>query len=122
MLVTDLGMMPYRDAWRLQEQAHDEVLAGGPERVLFVEHAPVVTLGRREGVVRNLVASPEYLAQLGVDLVQSDRGGDITFHGPGQLVAYPIVRLNDHRLSVGGDVHTLEDVVTTRLLPTAATT
>src|SRR5436305_4621586 len=119
MLVTDLGTLAYRDAWRLQEAAHAEVLAGGAERVLLVEHPPVITLGRRsdrgEGGppsdVQHLVASPDYLSQLGVELVQSDRGGDITFHGPGQVVAYPIVRLNDHGLSVGGYVHGLEQIV-----------
>src|SRR3954447_8181104 len=119
MLVTDLGTLAYRDAWRLQEAAHEEVLAGGPERILLVEHPPVITLGRRAdrgeagggGVVQHLVAAPEYLQQLGVELVQSDRGGDITFHGPGQVVAYPIVRLLDHRLSVGAYVRTLENAV-----------
>ena len=119
MLLTDLGILPYRDAWRLQEAAHGEVLAGGAERVLLVEHPPVITLGRRsdrgEGdqprEIQHLVASPESLRQLGVELVQSDRGGDITFHGPGQVVAYPIVRLNDHGLSVGGYVRTLERAV-----------
>src|SRR4051812_18951910 len=119
MLVTDLGTLAYRDAWRLQEAAHEEVVAGGPERILLVEHPPVITLGRRAdrgeagggGVVQHLVASPEYLQQLGVELVQSDRGGDITFHGPGQVVAYPIVRLNDHGLSVGGYVRSLERAV-----------
>jgi lipoate-protein ligase B len=112
MFVVDLGTMPYRDAWRGQEQIHEAVLSGAAdERILLVEHPPVITLGRRPGVVRNLVAPPERLAELGVELVQSDRGGDITFHGPGQIVAYPIVRLNDHGLSVGGYVHTLEHAV-----------
>jgi lipoyl(octanoyl) transferase len=108
MRVHDLGMMPYRDAWAAQEAAHAEVLDGGGERVLLVEHPPVVTFGRRPGVERNLVASDAQLAALGVEVVQSDRGGDITFHGPGQVVAYPIVRLNDHALSVGGYVRALE--------------
>ena len=111
MFFRDLGLMGYRDAWAAQEQAHGEVLEGGQERVLFVEHPPVITFGRRPGVSRNLIASDEQLARLGVEVVQSDRGGDITFHGPGQLVAYPIIRLNDHRLSVGGYVHGLERVV-----------
>ncbi len=111
MVITDLGTMPYRDAWRIQEEIHAEVVAGGPERILLVEHPPVITLGRREGVIRNLLVSEEYLEQLGVELVQSDRGGDITFHGPGQVVAYPIIRLNDHALSVGGYVRTLEEAV-----------
>jgi lipoyl(octanoyl) transferase len=119
MLITDLGTLAYREAWRLQEAAHAEVLAGGVERILLVEHPPVITLGRRSDRgesgqprdVQHLVASPDYLQQLGVELVQSDRGGDITFHGPGQVVAYPIVRLNDHGLSVGGYVRSLERAV-----------
>ena len=108
MLIQDLGRMAYREAWVIQEEAHAQVLAGSEERVLFVEHPPVITLGRRAGVARNLIASDEQLARLGVEVVQSDRGGDITFHGPGQIVAYPIIRLNDYRLSVGAYVHGLE--------------
>ena len=100
--------MAYREVWALQEAAHAEVLAGGEERILLVEHDPVITFGRRPGGERNLVASAEQLAKIGVDVVQSDRGGDITFHGPGQVVAYPIVRLNDRRFSVGAYVHGLE--------------
>lgn len=111
MQIVDLGQLPYRDAWAIQESAHAEVLAGGQERILLVEHPPVITFGRRPGVARNLIASDEQLATLGVEVVQSDRGGDITFHGPGQIVAYPIVRLNDHRLSVGAYVHGLERAV-----------
>jgi lipoyl(octanoyl) transferase len=111
MRFDDLGLMRYRDAWARQEQAHAEVLGGGEERCFLVEHPPVITFGRRAGVSRNLLASDEQLAKLGVEVVQSDRGGDITFHGPGQLVAYPIIRLNDHGLSVGGYVHALERIV-----------
>src|SRR5205807_296168 len=111
MRFEDRGRRPYRDAWTLQEAAHAQVLAGGEERVLLVEHPPVITFGRRPGVDRNLVASDEQLAKLGVEVVQSDRGGDITFHGPGQIVAYPILRLNDHGFSVGGYVHALERAV-----------
>ena len=103
--------MAYRQAWAIQERAHEEVLAGGEERCFFVEHTPVITFGRRPNVARNLLASDEQLAKLGVEVVQSDRGGDITFHGPGQLVAYPIIRLNDHAFSVGGYVHTLERII-----------
>src|SRR3954454_7747392 len=102
MRVEDLGTMAYRDAWALQEAAHAEVVGGGEERVLLVEHPPVITFGRRPGVERNVVASQALLDARGVETVPSDRGGDVTFHGPGQLVVYPIIRLNDHRLSVGG--------------------
>ncbi|HWE96092.1 MAG TPA: lipoyl(octanoyl) transferase LipB [Tepidisphaeraceae bacterium] len=115
MRIDDLGLLPYRDAWAVQERAHEEVLAGGEERIFLVEHPPVITYGRRPGVDRNLVASPESLAALGVEIVQSDRGGDITFHGPGQLVAYPILRLADHGFSVGKYVHTLEAAAITTL-------
>jgi lipoyl(octanoyl) transferase len=111
MLVQDLGILSYRDAWALQEEIHAEVLAGGAERILLVEHPPVITFGRRPGGERNLLASSEHLAARGVEIVQSDRGGDITFHGPGQLVAYPIIRLATHHLTVGGYVHSLEDAV-----------
>jgi lipoyl(octanoyl) transferase len=111
MIVQDLGRMAYREAWALQEAAHEQVVAGGKERLLLVEHPPVITFGRRPGGEQNLVASQESLSELGVDLVHSDRGGDITFHGPGQIVAYPIVRLVDHHLSVGGFVRRLEDIV-----------
>jgi lipoate-protein ligase B len=111
MKLIDLGTMAYREAWAEQERAHADVLAGGEERVFFVEHPPVITLGRRPGLERNLVASAEQLERLGVELVQSDRGGDITFHGPGQLVAYPIVRLIDHGLLVGAYVRKLQEAV-----------
>jgi lipoate-protein ligase B len=111
MRVEDLETMSYRDAWALQESAHADVLTGGDERILFVEHPPVITFGRRPGVNHNVVASDDQLQAAGVEVVQSDRGGDVTFHGPGQVVAYPIIRLNDHRLSVGGYVRALEGAV-----------
>ncbi len=103
--------MPYRDAWRRQEQAHERVLAGEGEVGFLVEHPPVITYGRRPGAMGNVLASAEQLAERGVEVVQSDRGGDVTFHGPGQIVAYPIVRLADHGLSISGYVHRLEQIV-----------
>jgi lipoate-protein ligase B len=111
VIIRDLGLMPYRDAWRIQEELHAQVVAGGEERLLFVEHPPVITFGRRAGQARHVLQPASVLQQEGVEVVESDRGGDVTFHGPGQLVAYPIIRLNDHRLSVGGYVRTIERVV-----------
>lgn len=112
MKVIDLGTIGYRDAWALQEEAHGRVMEGGEETLFLLEHRPVITFGRRAGdSAKNLIASKERLAEMGVEVVESDRGGDITFHGPGQLVAYPIVRLNGHGLSVGGYVRRLEEVV-----------
>lgn len=111
MIVRDLGHLPYRDAWAEQERVHAAVVDGAAEELLLVEHPPVVTVGRRPNVARNLIATPQQLAARGVEVVETDRGGDVTFHGPGQLVAYPIVRLIDHKLSVGGYVHRLEDAI-----------
>jgi lipoyl(octanoyl) transferase len=113
--VEDLHNMDYRQAWTLQEAIHAEVVAGADERLLLVEHPPVITMGRRPDSHVNLLASEDYLANLGVQLVHSDRGGDITFHGPGQIVAYPIVRLADHALSVGGFVRALENAAISAL-------
>jgi lipoate-protein ligase B len=112
MRTIDLGLIPYRDAWRIQEELHAEVVAGAEEALLLLEHTPVITLGRRVAdAQKNLLTPAEVLGRMGVEVVESDRGGDITYHGPGQLVAYPIVRLIDHRLSVGAYVRRLEDVV-----------
>ncbi len=112
MRVIDLQLLDYRSAWAEQERVHAEVLAGGEEAILLVEHPPVITFGRRaEESAKHLVAGADLLAKMGVEVVESDRGGDITFHGPGQLVAYPIIRLADHQLSVGGYVKALEHAV-----------
>jgi len=116
--IIDLGTLNYRDAWQRQEAIHAEVLAGAEEAILLVEHPPTITFGRRAAdSASHLVASPDFLERSNVELVESDRGGDITFHGPGQLVAYPIVRLADHRLSVGAYVKTLEHSVIAALKP-----
>jgi len=112
MIIEDLKLMGYREAWKRQEGAHAEVVEGGEERLLLVEHPLVITFGRRaEAAAKNLVASAEMLKEMGMEVVESDRGGDITFHGPGQLVVYPIVKLNDRGLSVGGYVRRLEEVM-----------
>jgi lipoate-protein ligase B len=106
--VIDLGLMPYREAWARQQEAHEAVLASSPPTLFLVEHPPVITFGRRGVVPQHLLASASRLEQIGVEVVESDRGGDVTFHGPGQIVAYPIVQLNDHGYSVGAYVHALE--------------
>lgn len=112
MRVIDLGTMDYQSAWQAQMQFHQQVMEGAEEVICLVEHSPVITLGRRaQESLKHLKASQDDLGQLGVELVESDRGGDITFHGPGQLVVYPILRLANHRLSVGGYVKCLEQAV-----------
>jgi lipoyl(octanoyl) transferase len=109
--VEDLKSMDYRQAWAIQEAIHAEVADGGPERLLLVEHSDVITFGRRPPALEHLLASKDWLQGIGIQVVESDRGGDVTFHGPGQLVVYPIIRLNTHGLSVGGYVRMLEHSV-----------
>ncbi|HEY3219054.1 MAG TPA: lipoyl(octanoyl) transferase LipB [Candidatus Limnocylindria bacterium] len=91
---TWLGRVPYLDGWRLQEAVATRVRAGGHERLLFVEHDPVYTVGRR-GTLDHLLVDTAALRALGASLFRVDRGGDITYHGPGQLVGYPVLRLGD---------------------------
>jgi lipoyl(octanoyl) transferase len=89
----DLGRRPYREVWALQRVLHAAVAEGrGPDTWLVVEHDPVITLGRRAKDENVLVARP-LLAARGVDVVEVERGGDVTYHGPGQLVVYPIHKL-----------------------------
>ena len=95
--LVDLGLQPYREVWALQHALHERVGAGEePETWIFVEHAPVITLGRN-AKDSNVLLTHEALASRGVDLVQIERGGDVTYHGPGQLVVYPIRRLERFR-------------------------
>lgn len=96
--VVRLGRMPYSEALELQRTvARDRISGDIPEDVLLlVEHPAVVTLGR-SSKQKNLISSPDFLASRGVELFEVERGGDVTFHGPGQLVGYPIIDLKRHR-------------------------
>lgn len=98
LLVTSLGTMPYADALALQRAAARARIAGALDQdlLLLVEHPPVLTLGRKRGDNR-LLAAPALLAARGVELFEVERGGGSTFHGPGQLVGYPIIDLKRHR-------------------------
>jgi lipoate-protein ligase B len=100
--VMGLRRMEYEEALRLQERLRDECLASGGRRnyLLMVEHPPVITVGR-SGSARDVLADTGRLAQLGVSVVETNRGGEVTFHGPGQLLAYPIIDLAPR----GRDLH-----------------
>jgi len=99
--IVNLGTVPYEDALELQRAlARDRISGAIPEdMLLLLEHPPVVTLGRATKQ-RNLISSEEFLASKGVELFEVERGGDVTFHGPGQLVGYPIIDLKRHRLDL----------------------
>jgi lipoyl(octanoyl) transferase len=88
-----LGTMPYEKALRLQERIRDRVAEDEPaETLLLLEHQPVITLGRHAKPA-NVLTSSEQLGREGIEVVRTSRGGDVTFHGPGQLVGYPVFRL-----------------------------
>ena len=96
--VIHLGLRPYREILELQRAVARARIAGdvAHDVLLLVEHHPVVTLGRTAKAA-NLVATPEMLAARGVEHFEVERGGDVTFHGPGQLVGYPIIDLTGHK-------------------------
>ena len=103
------GLSGYQEIWDYQLKLHSEVLAGEPDTVLFVEHKPIVTIGKAGGD-DHLLTSPDRLRELGIDLVHTDRGGDITYHGPGKLVIYPIFDLRRRYLDVHRFLRDLEEV------------
>jgi lipoyl(octanoyl) transferase len=89
----DLGRRPYREVWALQRELHADVAEGrAPDTWVVVEHDPVVTLGRNAKET-NLLLSRELLEARGIDVFPVERGGDVTYHGPGQVVVYPIRKL-----------------------------
>jgi lipoyl(octanoyl) transferase len=93
----DLGLRPYREVWELQHRLHEAVREERePDTWVVAEHTPVVTLGR-QAKSENVLFSAEELARRGIDLVSIERGGDVTYHGPGQLVVYPIRKLERFR-------------------------
>src|SRR6266568_5662250 len=109
----DLGLVPYREAWDLQRSLAGAVSQGAiPETVIFLEHPPVVTLGRRTDDGELHV--PEGAE---VDVVETDRGGKSTYHGPGQLVCYPILDLRLHGKDVKKYVRDLEEALIRTLAP-----
>ena len=115
------GLVPYGDAFEMQRARRDDVERGeASDTVFLLEHAPVITLGRKADAA-HVLASPEKLANLGVALCPSDRGGDVTYHGPGQMVAYPILDLRRRRCSVQWYLRSLEEALL-RLLADYAVT
>lgn len=126
VIVRDLGNMRYKEAWELQESLLQEGLKiKGEARglgitdpfqlatsnyLLFVEHPPVYTLGK-SGSMENVLISEEDRAKKGIEFYPTNRGGDITFHGPGQIVGYPILDLEKWYTDIGKYLRNLEEVI-----------
>lgn len=106
--IIQLGHMEYRRALAIQRALQERRIAGRTgDALLVVEHPPVITLGRR-GKTENILASGETLAAAGIEVVPVERGGDVTYHGPGQMVGYPIMHLMDGGLGVREFVRNIE--------------
>ena len=109
--VFHLDRLSYADALALQREWVAQRRAGAiSDRLMFVEHAPVITFGRNARAEHLLSTAPE-LEREGIELVESNRGGDVTFHGPGQIVGYPILDLAPIRKDVVWYVRTLEEAI-----------
>jgi lipoyl(octanoyl) transferase len=118
MIVCHLGRVPYERAWALQEAVQERLIAAKraeppetvPHVLLLLEHPPVYTLGK-SGDVENLLATEEMLDAIDAEFHRIGRGGDVTFHGPGQLVGYPLFDLDRFFTDLGRYLRTLEEVI-----------
>jgi len=118
LVVCHLGRVPYEPAWRLQEQVQERLIAAKradpaetiPHVLLLLEHPPVYTIGK-SGDADNVQVSEDRLEELGATFHRIGRGGDVTFHGPGQLVGYPLLDLDRFFTDLGRYLRTLEEVI-----------
>jgi lipoyl(octanoyl) transferase len=107
----DLGRMRWAEAYALQQSlAEQRKRHEIPDQLLLVEHPHVVTMGRN-GHMENVIAGEEVLSRAGIDFHHTNRGGDVTYHGPGQLVGYPILDLNEWKRDVHAYVRAVEEVI-----------
>ena len=112
LVVQRLGRVPYAEAHELQAQLVEDRRVGRiPDTLLLLEHPHVLTLGVRQGGRSHILATEDRLAELGVEVRETGRGGDVTYHGPGQIVGYPIIDLRPDRQDVHRYVRDLEDVL-----------
>ena len=124
VVFNDLGLIGYKEAWEIQEKIFSEVInekisnrkkspsekKRTSDHLLFAEHKPVFTLGK-SGDMNNLLTDVSQLENLGIEFFKINRGGDITFHGPGQIVGYPILNLDHFYTDIHRYLRTLEDVI-----------
>ena len=117
MPVLDPGLIPYQDAFNFQlaltEQIYKKDLKG---IILLLEHPPVITIGSNRSI-KNLLTPEDDLAVLGIELISSNRGGDITLHGPGQIICYPVFNLKFFGKDLNLFVYNLEQVVINTIIP-----
>lgn len=109
-----MGRIGYTPMLALQEARHAAVLADtAPDTLFLLEHDPVVTLGKNSGLdgADNLKRTPAELAAMGIEVYRASRGGDVTYHGPGQIVGYPIVKLRDGEKDIRRFIWNLEEVL-----------
>jgi lipoate-protein ligase B len=107
----DLGFLPYTPAFSLQEKVLEARMDGHlPPTIILQENPPTFTLGR-SGSESNILATPDELAARGIELINVNRGGDVTYHGPGQLIASPLLYLGDVDLNANQYMHRIEDVM-----------
>ncbi len=110
-VIRDLGRMSYGEALAIQLELAGERKQGlGTDHLLFVEHPHVVTIGRN-GKESNILAPMATLQRLGIEVFETDRGGDVTYHGPGQIVAYPVMDLREWKRDVGLFVRGIEQTL-----------
>ena len=111
MEIRSLGRSPFEEVWQLQKDLHAQVVNhSGPEVLLLCEHFPIITMGT-SARVENILAGSEALAAQGITCLKVERGGDVTYHGPGQLVGYPILDLRQRKRDVGWYMRSLEEVI-----------
>lgn len=114
----DLGRLDYAPALEYQRKVNQGVIDGKQRpALLLVEHNPVITVSYKKNSAKHLIASKDKLKAMGIDVQQTDRGGDITYHGPGQLVVYPILKLVPLGLNLSRYMRFLEQVVIDTIAP-----
>src|SRR3954447_8898103 len=116
IILQDLGYQTYKQVWDYQETLLQQKIRSkqlnetAPDYLLFVEHNPVYTLGKN-GKEKNLLINQQLLKEKGIEFYHINRGGDITFHGPQQLVGYPILNLDNFKTDLGWYLRSLEEVI-----------
>lgn len=116
LIVQDLGLTNFSEVWELQRKLQSELIAGtGEDHLILCEHTPVITIGRSAKKsateYQNLLVDRGELQRAGIEIFEIERGGDITYHGPGQLVGYPVLNLSSRRKDVGWYMRSLEEII-----------